>query len=398
MVERNKVKVADDVYWVGAVDWNVRTFHGFTYTTPRGTTYNSYLIMDEKIALVDSVYAPFTSEMLDRIRTLVDPAKIDYVIANHVETDHSGALAAVLSIAKNAKLVCDARCKDGLEKNYFGNWDYQIVKTGDTLKLGKKILNFIEAPMLHWPDSMFTYIPEDELLLPNDAFGQHIASTERFAEDYDQAVLMEEAAKYYANILMPLSTLVLKKLDEIGKLNLSIKTIAPSHGLIWRNPQTIINAYAKWAGGEADQAVLVVYDTMWTATEKMAKSIVEGIVSEGVPAKLVRISVSDRSEAIRDCLLMKGLVVGSSTINAGMLPTLAPFLEDLHGLKPRKKIGAAFGSHGWGGGGAKAVDKKLRETGVEVIAEPLTVKFMPNEEELQKCFEFGRDVACRIKS
>jgi anaerobic nitric oxide reductase flavorubredoxin len=398
MVEQNKVKVADGVYWVGAIDWNVRNFHGFTYTTPRGTTYNSYLIVDEKIALVDSVYAPFTSEMLERIRALVDPSKIDYVIANHVETDHSGALAAVLSIARNAKLVCDARCKDGLEKNYFGNWNYQIVKTGDALKLGKKTLSFIEAPMLHWPDSMFTYIPEDELLLPNDAFGQHIASSERFAEDYDQAVLMEESAKYYANILMPLSTLVLKKLDEIGKLNLSIKTIAPSHGLIWRNPETIIQAYTRWASGEADQAVLVVYDTMWTATEKMAKAIVEGIVSEGVPAKLVRIAVSDRSEAIRDCLLMKGLVVGSSTINAGMLPTLAPFLEDLHGLKPRKKIGAAFGSHGWGGGGAKAVDKKLRETGVEVVADPLTVKFMPNEEELKKCFEFGRDIARRIKT
>jgi flavorubredoxin len=397
MIDCNQVKVADGVYWVGAVDWNVRNFHGFTYTTPRGTSYNAYLVMDEKIALVDAVYAPFANEMLSRIRALVDPAKIDYVIANHVETDHSGALAALLSVAKNAKLVCDARCKEGLEKNYFGNWDYQIVKTGDSIKLGKKTLSFLEAPMLHWPDSMFTYIPEDELLLPNDAFGQHIASTERFAEDYDQAVLMEEAAKYYANILMPLSTLVLKKLEEVGKLKLSIKTIAPSHGLIWRNPEKIINAYVRWASGEAQKAVLVVYDTMWAATEKMAKAIVEGIASEGVPAKLTRIAVSDRSEAIRDCLLMKGLVVGSSTINAGMLPTLAPFLEDLHGLKPRKKIGAAFGSHGWGGGGAKAVDKILRETGVEVIADPLTVKFQPNEEELKKCFAFGREVARRVK-
>jgi flavorubredoxin len=197
---------------------------------------------------------------------------------------------------------------------------------------------------------------------------------------------------------MPLSSLVLKKLDEVGKLKLSIKTIAPSHGLIWRKPETIINAYARWANGEAEPAVLVVYDTMWTATEKMAKAIVEGIVSKGVPAKLTRISVSDRSEAIRDCLLMKGLIVGSSTINAGMLPTLSPFLEDLRGLKPRKKLGAAFGSHGWGGGGAKAVDKVLREAGVEIVSEPLTVKFMPNDEELKRCFEFGREFAGRIKS
>ncbi len=398
MIDYNKVKVVEGVYWVGAVDWNVRNFHGFTYTTPRGTTYNAYLILDEKIALVDTVYASFTNEMLDRIRVLVDPAKIDYVIANHVETDHSGALAAILSIAKNAKLVCDARCKEGLEKNYFGNWDYQIVKTGDTINLGKKTLSFLEAPMLHWPDSMFTYIPEDELLLPNDAFGQHLASTERFAEDYDQAVLMEEAAKYYANILMPLSTLVLKKLDEVGKLKLSIKMIAPSHGLIWRKPETIINAYSRWASGESDASVLLAYDTMWTATEKMAKAIVEGIASEGVPAKLTRIAVSDRSEAIRDCLLMKGLMVGSSTINAGMLPTLAPFLEDLRGLKPRRKIGGAFGSHGWGGGGAKAVDKWLREAGVEVVADPLTIKFMPNEIELKDCFSFGKNFARKIRS
>ncbi|RJP21345.1 MAG: MBL fold metallo-hydrolase [Candidatus Abyssobacteria bacterium SURF_5] len=398
MVDTRQVQVAEGVYWVGAVDWNVRTFHGFTYTTPRGTTYNAYLILDDKIALVDTVYAPFTNEMMSRIGTYVDPSKIDYVIANHVETDHSGALAAILSVAKNAKLVCDARCKDGLEKNYFGNWDYQIVKTGDTISLGKKTLSFIEAPMLHWPDSMFTYIPQEELLLPNDAFGQHLASTERFAEDYDRAVLMEEAAKYYANILMPLSPLVLKKIEEIGKLKLSIKTIAPSHGLIWRNPETIITAYTRWASGESEKAVLVVYDTMWGATEKMAKAIVEGIVSEDVSAKLVRIAVSDRSEAVRDCLLMKGLVVGSSTINAGMLPTLSPFLEDLRGLKPRKKIGAAFGSHGWGGGGAKAVDKILREMGVDVAADPVTVKYMPDQDELRKCFELGASVARRVKS
>jgi flavorubredoxin len=398
MTNINKVQVAEGVYWVGAVDWNVRQFHGYTYTTPMGTTYNAYLVLDEKIALVDAVYAPFAGEMIERIRALVDPARIDYVIANHVEADHSGALAAILSLAKNAKLVCNARCKEGLEKYYYGNWNYQLVKTGDTIKLGKKTLSFIEAPMLHWPDSMFTYIPEDELLLPNDAFGQHLASTERFADEYDGAVLMQEAAKYYANILMPMSKLVTKKIDEISQLKLKIRTIAPSHGLIWREPAKIIEAYQRWADGEGNRSVLVVFDTMWGATEKMAFSIIEGIASEGVPAKLVRIAVSDRSDAIRDCLLMKGILVGSSTINTGMLPTLAPFLEDLKGLKPRKKLGAAFGSHGWGGGGAKEADNILREAGVEIVAEPLTVKYMPNESELAKCHEFGKEFARRIKA
>ncbi|GAB4340472.1 MAG: flavodoxin domain-containing protein [Candidatus Abyssubacteria bacterium] len=397
MTDTNKVTVAENVYWVGAVDWSVRTFHGYTYTTPLGTSYNAYLILDDKIALVDAVYGRFADEMIERIRAHIDPAKIDYVIANHVETDHSGALAAILSLAKNAKVVCDARCKDGLEKYYYGNWNYQIVKTGDTIKLGKKTLSFIEAPMLHWPDSMFTYIPEDELLLPNDAFGQHLASTERFADEYDEAVLMREAAKYYANILMPMSKLVAKKIEEISQLNLSIKTIAPSHGLIWREPAKIIEAYQRWADGEGDKSVLVVFDTMWGSTEKMAFAIIEGIAAEKVPAKLVKIAVSDRSDAICDCLLMKGILVGSSTINSGMLPTLAPFLEDLKGLKPRKKLGAAFGSHGWGGGGAKAVDKVLREAGVEMVADPLTVKYVPNDDELAKCYQFGKEFARRIK-
>ncbi len=354
-----ETKVVDGVYWVGAVDWNIRHFHGHTYTTPRGTSYNAYLVKDEKIALVDAVHADFTEEMMERIRALVDPEKIDYVIANHVEPDHSGALAAILSVAKNAKLVCNERCKQGLEHYYSGGWDYEIVKTGDTIKLGKKTLSFLEAPMLHWPDSMFTYVVEDELLLPNDGFGQHLASTERFVEDYDEAIVMQEAAKYYANILMPMSALVIKKIQEVQKLNLSIKMIAPSHGLIWREPGKILDAYMRWASGEAEQAVLVVYDTMWNATEKMARSIVEGIDSEGVPARLYQMAVSDSSEAIRDCMLMKAIVVGSSTINRGMLPSLSPFLEDLKGLKPKNKIGAAFGSYGWSGGGRENL-KRVR--------------------------------------
>ncbi len=397
MSAMNEAKVVDGVYWVGVVDWNVRHFHGYTYTTPHGTSYNSYLVKDEKIALVDAVHAAFTNEMMERIRAITDPRKIDYVVANHVEPDHTGALAELLSVAKNATLVCNERCKQGLQEYYSGDWNYKIVKTGDSIKLGSKTLTFLEAPMLHWPDSMFTYIPEDELLLPNDGFGQHLATTERFVEDYDEALVMLEAAKYYANILMPMSALVIKKIQEVQKLNLSIKMIAPSHGLIWREPEKILNAYMRWAGGEAEQAVLVAYDTMWTATEKMALSIVEGIASEGVQARLYQMAVSDSSDAVRDCMLMKGIVVGSSTINRGMLPSLSPFLEDLKGLKPKKKIGAAFGSYGWSGGGAESVEKALSEAGVEIIAEPLTVKYMPTAEDLHRCFEFGQEIARKVK-
>ena len=232
----SSVKVLDDIYWVGAVDWDVRTFHGFTYSTHRGTTYNSYLIVDDKIALVDSVYAPFAAEMMARIREVVPPEKIDYVIANHVETDHSGSIAEVLKHAPKAKVVGTARCKQGLSKHYFGDWDFQVVKTGDEIELGKRKLKFIEAPMLHWPDSMFTYIEKDALLMPNDAFGQHIATSKRFNDEIDENSLMVEAGKYYANILWPLSSLVIKKIEEVQKQEIKISMIAKSRCHLAKHP------------------------------------------------------------------------------------------------------------------------------------------------------------------
>jgi anaerobic nitric oxide reductase flavorubredoxin len=391
------VKVLENIYWVGAVDWNIRNFHGFTYTTHRGTTYNAYLIVDEKIALVDSVYGPFAGEMLEKIKEIVDPSRIDYIIANHVETDHSGAIAEVLKQAPRARVIGTARCRAGLEKHYFGNWDFQVVKTGEELKLGKRTLKFLEAPMLHWPDSMFTYIEEDGLLLPNDAFGQHLASSGRFDDEVDEAVLMAEAAKYYANILWPFSTLVLRKIEEVQKLGLKINMIAPSHGVIWRkDPGKIINAYLSWARGEARRKALVVYDTMWGSTEKMAKAMVEGLRSEGVEVMMFRLPYSDRSDIVKELLDARGLLMGSGTINNGIIPTVAPFLEDLVGLKPRGKIAAAFGSYGWGGGAVKHIEESLKKAGMEIVLPGLEVNWVPNKEELQKCFEFGREFARRI--
>ena len=395
----SSVKVLDDIYWVGAVDWDVRTFHGFTYSTHRGTTYNSYLIVDDKIALVDSVYAPFAAEMMARIREVVPPEKIDYVIANHVETDHSGSIAEVLKHAPKAKVVGTARCKQGLSKHYFGDWDFQVVKTGDEIELGKRKLKFIEAPMLHWPDSMFTYIEKDALLMPNDAFGQHIATSKRFNDEVDENSLMVEAGKYYANILWPLSSLVIKKIEEVQKQEIKISMIAPSHGVIWRStPMKIVEAYLRWAKGESEKRILVVYDTMWGSTEKMARAIVDGISSTNVEAKVYRIPSSDRGDIIGDLLEAKGILVGSSTINNGMLPTLAPLLEDLKGLKPRGKIAAAFGSYGWAGGSIKVIEESLRQAGMEIASPSMSVNWVPNKEEIQKCYEFGKSFAAKIAS
>ena len=390
-------KVTENVFWVGAVDWNARNFHGFAYSTHRGTTYNAYLIVDEKTVLVDSVHRPFAKEMIERISEVIDPSRIDYVVANHVESDHSGAISEILKLAPNAKVVGTSRCREGLQKHYFENWDFQVVKTGDEINLGSRRLRFIEAPMLHWPDSMFTYIERDALLLSNDAFGQHLATSKRFDDEVDMEILMEEAAKYYANILWPLSRLVIRKIEETQKLNLKINMIAPSHGIIWRsNPAKIIEAYLKWAKGEAEKKVLIVYDTMWGSTEKMARTIGEGISSDGVEVMLFRLPVSDRGDIIKELLNAKGIVIGSSTINNGVLPTVAPFLEELRGLRPINKVAAAFGSYGWGGGAVKAIEEKLGKAGIEIVAPALMVKWVPDKDELKKCFDFGKEFAKRI--
>jgi anaerobic nitric oxide reductase flavorubredoxin len=393
------VEVSKDVFWVGAVDWNIRFFHGFAYSTHRGTTYNAYLMIDEKIALIDTVRGSFASEMLENIKTIVDPAKIDYVVANHVESDHSGALPEVLKVAPNAKIIGTAQCKEGLQKHYFGNWDFRAVTTGNKLNLGEKTLEFIEAPMLHWPDSMFTYVETNALLLPNDAFGQHWATSKRFDDEVDQNTLLDEAAKYYANILWPFSRLVEKKIAEIQNLGLKIDVIAPSHGLIWRsNPTNIVEAYLRWAKGAAKNKILVVYDTMWHSTEKMAKAIVEGITCEDVEAILLRLPFSDRGDIIKELLEAKGILIGSSTINNGVLPSVAPFLEELRGLRPRNKLAAAFGSYGWGGGAVKTIEEALTKAGMEIAAPAPTVRWVPDKGEIQQCVEFGKSFAEKAKA
>src|SRR3989338_507623 len=397
------VEIKKGIYWVGVVDWNIRTFHGHTYTTKRGSTYNAYLIIDEKVTLVDSVYGPFAGELIERIREIVPVEKIDHIVVNHIEMDHSGALPELMKLCPKDKLFGTAKCKEGLSKMYYpegggtSGWDFQVVKTGDKLKLGKRTLTFIEAPMIHWPDSMFTYCAEEELLFPNDAFGQHYATSERFDDETDQCALMDETAKYYANILWPFSGMISRKIDEILKMSISIKMIAPSHGVIWRNdPMKIINSYISWTKNETKPKAVVVYETMYGSTAMMAMKIVEGLVDGGGEVKLFDIAISDKSEVNNQMLDAKAYIFGSSTHDNDMLSTIAGFLEFLKGLKPKNRIGAAFGSCGWAGGAIPALEQMMKEIGIEQVLPSISVKYVPDENELKKCCEMGAELAKKI--
>jgi len=388
------VELKKGIYWVGAVDWNVRDFHG--YSTPFGTTYNAYLILDEKNVLVDTVKAPFYLEMLGRISEIIDPSKIDVIVSNHVEMDHSGSLSQIVERTGNPLVITSERGKKGLEKHYQKPMNFRIVKTGDTFPIGHRTLIFVEAPMLHWPDSMFTYIKENQLLLPNDAFGQHFASSQRFEDEVGDEV-MKHAAKYYANILWPLAPLILKKVDEVVKMGIPIDMIGPSHGLIWRkDPSRIIQAYVDWSQGKTGRKILIVYDTMWGSTESMAKAILKGLIEEGAEAKLLHLRSNHRSDIIHEMLESKGILLGSPTLNNGMFPTMGDFLTYMRGLRPRGKIFGLFGSYGWGGGAVKEMRKNLVEEKFEFWEKELVVQYIPDSEELKKAIQFGKEFAKKV--
>jgi anaerobic nitric oxide reductase flavorubredoxin len=392
-----QTKLTENIHWVGVVDWNLRDFHG--YLTRRGTTYNAYLISDEKTALIDTVKHTFSSELLRNICEIVDPEKIDYIIVNHVEMDHSSSLPLIVKHAKNATIIASQRGKDAIIEHYGADFRIQTVKTGDELKLGKRTLRFVEAPMLHWPDSMFTYAIEDKILMPNDAFGQHLASSERFDDEVDEHVLMEEAKTYYANILMPFAPLITRKIQEIVQMGIPIAMIAPSHGIIWRSaPSKIIKAYSDWSAGKSENKVVIVYDTMWGSTDKMARAIAEGATSEGVDVKLLKLRASDLSEVMTEILDAKAVIVGSPTLNNGMFPTLGSFLTYVTGLKPKGKLWGFFGSYGWGGGAVRGMAEMARKAGFEVHEPGIEVKYVPDQEDLKKCFEFGQQIAAKIKA
>ncbi len=387
-------EIKKDIFWVGAVDKEARNFHGHIYTTERGTTFNAYLILDDKPTLIDSVYGPFSDVMIEAIKQIIPIDEIEYIIVNHAEMDHSGALLHIIKACPKAKIFGTQKCQDALKRHYHLDFDFKAVKTNDKLSLGKKTLTFIEAPMLHWPDSMFTYLIEDAVLFPNDAFGQHYATDERFDDEVDETILMDEALKYYANILWPLSSLVLRKIEEVQKANIPISMIAPGHGIIWRkDPIRIVNAYLKWASNQTKQKAVVVCETMWGSTGKMAEAIAEGIREKEIDAKLFDINQTNPTEIIKEMFDAKGYIFGSSTHYTDMLPNIAGFLEFLKSLKPKNRVAAIFGSYGWSGGAEKAIERILTETGIEVIRPPLSFKYVPDQNELNRCREFGKDFA-----
>lgn len=395
----NPVKIKEGLYWVGAINWDIRTFHGYTYSTHTGSTYNSYLIVDDKTVLIDGVHPDFYDEWLQRIRKIIDPGKIDYFICNHVEPDHSGAIPQMMKLMANARMVTNQRAKEALWKHYYTDWNYQIVKTGDKLNLGKRTLSFIEAPMIHWPDSMFDYLEGEGVLFSNDAFGQHYASSRRFDDEVSLDLIMDESAKYYANILWPLSGIIVKKLDELKAMNIPLNMILTSHGLSWRgHVDKAVQSYYNWAKGSAVSKVIIAYDTMYSSTAKMAQAILEGIISEGVPAKLYRLPVSDIGDIIKKLLDAKGLLLGSSTINNDILPTAAKFLNEIKGLRPLNKLAGGFGSYGWMKDAAvKTIEDGLKDAGIRVLSSGLSIKYAPSADELKQCFEYGRKFALEVK-
>ena len=374
------VEVKPNVYWVGAVDWNVREFHG--YSTYRGTTYNAYLILDEKVTLIDTVKAPFAQEMIERISAIIDPAKIDYLVSNHVELDHSGSIPAIMELAPKAKVVTsDPHGLKGLV-GYFGDgYDYLPVKPGDTLSIGKRTLTFVKTTMVHWPDNMVTYDDVDKILFSNDAFGQHIATTNRFDDGNDLEDVLGQAQKYYANIVMPYSKNAAKAVEACAGIEIDV--IAPGHGVIWRSHiDKIVEAYGRWTATEMRDYAVVVFDSMWHSTEKMASAIVEGFAKAGVDARLFDLKQTHISDVITEVIEARYVAVGSPTLNNTTMPTIAGFLCYLKGLSPKDRTGIAFGSYGWAPKGPNEVAEQLAAIGYDMPLETITVNWAPSDEDL----------------
>jgi flavorubredoxin len=391
-----KLHIKSNVSWVGKIDWELRKFHGDEYSTHRGSTYNSYLIEEEKIVVIDTVWAPFAKEYVTKLEKIIDLKKIDYVIANHAEIDHSGALPELMSRIPDTPIYCTANGVKSLKGHYHQDWNFHPVKTGDRLSLGEKELIFIEAPMLHWPDTMFCYLTDDNILFSNDAFGQHYASEFMFNDLVDQAELMAECVKYYANILTPFSQLVDKKIKEVLSFKLPVDVICTSHGVIWRdNPVQIVEQYVKWANSYKENQITVVYDSMWNGTRVMAENIAHGIKQsdEKVNVKLYNIAKADKNDVITEIFKSKAILVGSPTINRGILTGVASLLEEIKGLRFQDKKAAAFGCYGWSGESVKIISQDLAAAGFQVVNEGIRAMWNPDAKSIEECIEYGRKAA-----
>lgn len=389
------IKLKEGIYWVGGIDWDLRNFHG--YLTQRGSTYNAYLIIDEKITLIDNVKSYLFDEMIARISDVIDPSKIDILIQNHVEMDHSGGMPAMMKLLPNATIYTNANCIKGLKAHYKQDWNFVEIKSGDSINIGKRDLTFLTTPMVHWPDNQFTYCPQEKILFSNDAFGQHIASNERLASDYPFNIVMEEAKKYYANIVLPYSKQVQKVLEAAGPLQ--IEMIAPSHGLIWTDgiPQ-ILEAYKNWAYNVANpKQALVVYDTMWKSTQMMAFAIADAFENLGIKAKMLNLQTNHISDIMTDVMDAHFICVGSPTLNSSILPTVAAFIYYLKGLSPKDRVGLAFGSYGWGGQSIPILHQLLgdpKECGFDML-DPIKTQYVPDAATLKA---ITKDIETKIKA
>ncbi len=390
------VRISEHVYWVGAVDWGVRDFHG--YATNRGTTYNAYLVVADKITLVDTVKKPFKDELLSRIASIVDPSEISYVISNHAEMDHSGCLPEVVELIRPERVMASEMGAKALHDHFGMGGVITPVKDGESTALGDVHFTFLDTKMVHWPDSMVAYLAEDAVLFSQDGFGMHLASSARFDDQIPDWILDTEAAKYYANILLPLSPLVAKVVAKLRELALTIKVLAPDHGPVWRkNIGRIVDLYATWAEQRPGEKVVVVYDTMWGSTAKMAEAVVEGVVAGGVEVVLMPLRSSHRSDVATELLGAGALVVGSPTMNRNLFPTVADALTYLKGLKPANLLGGAFGSYGWSGEAVAQIEAYLADTRIATVTDGIRAKYVPKPEDIGHCHALGVNVAKRVK-
>jgi anaerobic nitric oxide reductase flavorubredoxin len=393
------LNVKNNIYWVGKIDWELRKFHGDEYSTHRGSSYNSYLIKEDKAALIDTVWKPFAKEFVENLANEIDLNKIDYIIANHAEIDHSGALPELMRLIPDTPIYCTKNGVKSLIGHFHKNWNFNVVKTGDRLSLGNKELIFVEAPMLHWPDSMFCYLTDDSVLFSNDAFGQHYASEYMFNDLVDQNELYNECIKYYANILTPFSAMVTKKIKEVLSFNLPLDIICTSHGIIWRDkPEQIVERYLQWADNYQENQITIIYDTMWSGTRVMAENIANGIkeTDKEVNVKLFNLAKTDKNDVITEIFKSKAILVGSPTINKGILVSVAAILEEIKGLKFKNKKAAAFGCYGWSGESIKIISESLKSAGFGIADDGIKVLWNPDDESTIKCSEYGKKFVANI--
>jgi len=386
------VRLTDRVYWVGAIDWGIREFHG--YATGRGTTYNAYLVMDETVTLVDTVKAPFKDEMLGRIASVTDPAGIDLIISNHAEMDHTGCLPEVMEATGAERVLASKNGKKALAAHFHLDERIEAVETGQTVRLGETEATFVETRMLHWPDSMMTYLSGEEILFSQDGFGMHLASTERYADQLPRDIVHHELAKYYANILLPFSKLVTKAVAALREMDLPLAMIAPDHGPIYREDLAWpIDAWARWAEQRPTRKAVVTFDTMWHSTESMARAVAEGLLQGGATSvRLLPLAASHRSDVATEILEAGALLVGSPTMNNMVFPTVADCLTYLEGLARKNLVGAAFGSYGWSGKAIGRLEAWLDAMSVERVADSVALQYVPDEAGLARCRALGRQV------